>query len=170
MGRQPRGAQTLRRIGFRPRRCSSNAQTSTGPAVSEPWSSLTRAWSFPKKLPSAPKRYQPLGAFLWPQAELRSAKVFKPRLLVQARLGIGGPRHLARQVEATQVFDTALRRHGATDPPGDPARHLAPEPTVGRRRAVAQLLQLDLVKQRGGTGIVQAAVAQPGKAVVVVAP
>jgi hypothetical protein len=31
---------------------------------------------FPKKLPSAPKRYQPLGAFLWPQAELRSAMVF----------------------------------------------------------------------------------------------
>jgi hypothetical protein len=34
------------RIGFRPRRCSSNAQTSTGTAVSEPWSSVTRAWSF----------------------------------------------------------------------------------------------------------------------------
>src|SRR4051794_20700642 len=32
---------------------------------------------FPKKLPSAPKRYQPLGAFLWPQAELRSAKVLQ---------------------------------------------------------------------------------------------
>jgi hypothetical protein len=45
-GGQPRGAQTLRRIGFSPRRCSSNAQTSTGTAVSEPWSSLTRAWSF----------------------------------------------------------------------------------------------------------------------------
>src|SRR4051812_16455908 len=45
-GGQPRGAQTLRRIGFNPRRCSSNAQTSTGIAVSEPWSSVTRAWSF----------------------------------------------------------------------------------------------------------------------------
>src|SRR4051812_28276135 len=30
------GAQTLRRIGFRPRRCSSNAQTSTGQAASVP--------------------------------------------------------------------------------------------------------------------------------------
>src|SRR3954453_22652810 len=204
MGRQPPGAQTLRRIGFRPRRCSSNAQTSTGTAVSEPWSSLTRAWSFPKKLPSAPKRYHPLGAFLWPQAERRSAKVFlrnshrhrsatslwgrfyghrrncgprrffKPRLLVQARLGIGGPRQLTRQVEATQVFDTALGRHGATNPPGDPVRHLAPgpQPAVRRRLAdhVAQLLHLGLVEQRGGTGIVQPAVAQTRKAVVVVAP
>src|SRR3954469_4288824 len=129
---------------------------------------------FPKKLPSAPKRYQPLGAFLWPQAELRSAKVFKPRLLVQARLGIGGPRQLTRQVEATQVFDTALGRHGATNPPGDPVRHLAPgpQPAVGQRLAdhVAQRLHLGRVKQRGGTGIVQPAVAQTRKAVVVVAP
>src|SRR3954469_25721858 len=125
---------------------------------------------FPKKLPSAPKRYQPLGAFLWPQAELRSAKVFKPRLLVQARLGIGRPRQLTRQVEATQVFDTALGRHGATDPPGNPVRHLAPgpQPAVGRWLAdhVAQRLQLGRIEQRGGTGIVQAAVAQPREAVV----
>src|SRR3954469_17534720 len=99
-GGQPRGAQTLRRIGFRPRRCSSNAQTSIGIAVSEPWSSLT-------------------GAF------------FKPGLLVQAGLGIGGPRQLPRQVQATQVFDPALRRHFATDPPADPARHLAPSPPSG---------------------------------------
>src|SRR3954468_564970 len=99
---------------------------------------------------------------------------FKPRLLVQARLGIGGPRQLTRQVEATQVFDTALGRHGATNPPGDPVRHLAPgpQPAVRRRLAdhVAQLLHLGLVEQRGGTGIVQPAVAQTRKAVVVVAP
>src|SRR5688500_16822804 len=73
-----------------------------------------------------------------------------------------------------QVFDTALRRHGATDLPGDPARHLAPgpQPAVGRRLAdqVAQLLQLALVEQRGGTGIVQPAVAQTRNAVVIVAP
>src|SRR3954469_25939589 len=29
--------------------------------------SQIHSWFFPKKLPSAPKRYQPLGAFLWPQ-------------------------------------------------------------------------------------------------------
>src|SRR5688500_8554871 len=73
-----------------------------------------------------------------------------------------------------QVFDTALRRHGATDLPGDPARHLAPgpQPAVGRRLAdqVAQLLQLSRVEQRGGAGIVQPAVAQTRKAVVIVAP
>jgi hypothetical protein len=42
-----------------------------------------------------------------------------------------------RRFQATQVFDTALRRHRATDPPGDPARHLAPgpQPAVGRRLA-----------------------------------
>jgi hypothetical protein len=113
--------------------------------VSVPWSSLTRAWSF-----------------------------FKPGLLVQARLGIGRPGHLPRQVQAAQVFDTALGRHCATGPPGDPARHLAPgpQPAVGRRLAdhVAQLLQLGLVEQRGGAGIVQPAVAQSREAVVVVAP
>ena len=81
---------------------------------------------------------------------------------------------MTRQVQATQVFDTALGRHGATDPPADPARYLAPapQPTIGRRFAdhVAQLLQLDLVKQRGGAGIVQPAIAQSREAVVVVAP
>src|ERR671916_360337 len=46
------------------------------------------------------------------------------------------------------------------------------QPAVGRWLAdhVAQLLQLSRVEQRDGTGIVQTAVAQPGKAVVVVAP
>src|SRR4051794_31082532 len=99
---------------------------------------------------------------------------FKPRLFVQARLGIGGPGHLPRQVQTTQVLDPALRRYGATNPPGDPERHLAPapHPTIGRRLAdhVAQLLQLSRVEQRGGTGIVQPAVAQTRKAVVIVAP
>src|SRR3954453_7531125 len=45
-----------------------------------PQAELRSAKVFPKKLPSAPKRYQPLGAFLWPQAELRSAKVFPKKL------------------------------------------------------------------------------------------
>jgi hypothetical protein len=37
-------------------------------------------------------------------------------------------------------------------------------------RPIAQLLQLDPVKQRGGAGIVQPAIAQPSEAVIVVAP
>src|SRR3954467_178601 len=49
---------------------------------------------------------------------------------------------------------------------------LRPLHTIGRRLAdhVAQLLQLSRVEQRGGTGIVQPAVAQTRKAVVIVAP
>ena len=65
---------------------------------------------------------------------------------------------------------SSRRRRYSTPRWGDtvlrPLIQPATEPAVGRRLAVAQLLHLDLVEQRGGTGIVQPAVAQPGEAVV----
>src|SRR5687767_10688649 len=65
-----------------------------------------------------------------------------------------------RRYSTPRCGDTVLR----------PVIHLAPapHPTIGRRRTdhVAQLLQLSRLEQRGGTGIVQPAVAQTRKAIV----
>lgn len=89
-------------------------------------------------------------------------------------LGIAGPGDLRRQIETAQVLDTPLRRDQTAELARHPPGNLAPTPDAAIRRRfadrVVEMRQLGRIQKRHRAGIVVAAVAQPIKAVIVVAP
>src|SRR3954464_1556171 len=119
MGRWPLGAQTRRKIGFSPMRCSSVAQTSIG--VSGCWAraSATACSSFFKRLP----------------------------LFRGGRGGGAGARFLPRPADRLQGLPAALRQDGSEPEfTRHPARYLRAGPQATIRRRLKQT-SLELVQQ-----------------------
>ena len=144
MGRRPRGAQTRRRTGLRPTRCSSIAHPSSGVAGSSCWSACTRR-------------------------RKRALKTSWARGSASAWRGRGPWRVKPRRRRASLPRRGEIRRPSMGAPLGD--RAARPEAVIRRRivQAILQTALLACAKQRSGAGVELALVAQPRNPGLVVA-
>src|ERR1700741_158921 len=109
-GRLPRGAQTRRRMGISPTRCSSIAQ-----------SSISASGCAPSSRATCPR-----------------SSCLKCLLGLRIRVGVPGPRHLRRLPHPPQILPSALGRHASAHLPAQPAGDLRTAPQSAAGRASSQ--------------------------------